>query len=65
MYKYYPNKKSSHIKNYFKDKFLKEGFDEIVIDNIKRNETTFNDHIISDIKHSKSCYIIINKSEVK
>lgn len=61
IYKFYPNKKSNHIKNYFKDKFLKEEFDEIIIDNIKRSEKNLDENVLEDIKHSTSCYIIIKK----
>ncbi len=64
-YKFYPNKKSNHIAGYFKDKFRSETFDEIIIDNIKRNEKKFTQEILTDIKHSNSCFIIINKIKIK
>lgn len=58
-YRYYPNKKSIHIENFFKDKFLKNYFDEIVIDNLLRPDKTFSNDLLQDIKNSQSCYIII------
>jgi hypothetical protein len=60
-YKYFPNKKSSHIHNYFKDKFKIESFDEIIIDRVKRPDTLFTSDLLDDIKHSESCVIIVKK----
>lgn len=61
MWKYYPNKKSILIRDYYEDKFKKKEFDEIYIDNILRKEKTFTNEIIDDIKNSNSCWIVIKK----
>ena len=62
-WKYFPNKKSSNIENFFITKFTKNSFDEIIIDGIKRNEITFTQNILTDIKHATTCVVIVKKNE--